>query len=96
VSVPTQLPTAQLDVSHLLEFFDTDVMAVREAKYMQHNVSGIQVTADTVEDMLSSIPDEEASQNLARDLPRSVLSSLACIITAETLNAIESLWTERD
>jgi hypothetical protein len=63
---------------------------------MHHNVYGIQVTADAVEDMLSSTPDDQASQVLARRLLRSLLSPLACIVTAETLNAIEALWTGRD
>lgn len=59
VSEPTHFPATQFDIPHILEFFDTDNIAMREAKYMHHNIYVIQVTADTVEGILSSTRKNE-------------------------------------
>jgi hypothetical protein len=93
---PSELATAQLSIGHLLGFFDDERMAVRDARFVHHNVYGILVTADNVNAILSSVRHEQASQELARKLLNSVLFPDGCIVTAETLNAIENVWTGHD
>ena len=62
---------------------------------MHHQVCGIQVAANDVEDILKSVRNEKAAKDLARELLKSLPPPDAWRITAEMI-AVECSWTGND
>ena len=90
---------AHLTPSDLLEIFDSDdpiPLALRDAKHMVHEFRGIDLTAENFEDYVqSSSNDVSKDPDVAYEIQKA-LRGLPWLITLETLDAIELLWTGRD
>ncbi len=93
---PTPTPQSLFDISHLLEFSDARKSAIRDASHMHHNLYGIYITLSDVKDVLNSAKTMRSSQNLARRILKCLPYPNAWCVTAESLRAIEELWTGQD
>jgi len=88
--------TEPFDVPQLLKFFDTTNLAFRDARYMRHKICALHVTLDNLDKFLYSVSTMRESKQLARRLWRSIQGSSTWSVTADCLNAVEKLWTDKD
>ena len=84
----------------LLQFFDQTRpthACIRDARFMVHEVVGIDITKDNFEDYLSCISkDASRERRYARKLQQSLSPEHAWYVSAGTIDAIEYLWTGKD
>ena len=89
-SGPKNLDVSTLDVLHLLDHGTTHV---RDAAYMHHNVFGILIEADDVDDLLDSELEDRSAMKLAELLLDLIRPPGAWCVKAEDLWSVEELWT---
>ena len=84
----------------LFEMFDIDhptTAVIRDARYMVHDVLGIDITPDSFDDLFQSLSkDANGDRVLARKIQRAICPEHVWRVSAATLDAIELLWTGCD
>lgn len=88
------------EVSQLLQIFDVDRptrACIRDARFMVHEVVGIDITQENFETYLRFLSKDVSQEpEYARKLQRALRIDHAWRMSAETLDAIEYLWTGKD
>ncbi|KIX06830.1 uncharacterized protein Z518_04806 [Rhinocladiella mackenziei CBS 650.93] len=83
-------------VPQLLKFFDNQDIAFRDARYMHHKVCALHVTLANLDKFLYSVRTMKEAKLLARKLWRSIRGQWTWSVTAECLNIVEKLWTDKE
>ena len=88
--------TQPFGVPQLFKFFDTEKYALRDAKYMYHRFCAFHITLENLDNFCYSVRSMKEAKQLARRLWKGIASPNTWSVTAECLDAVERLWTNRD